>query len=130
MENAKELKIYITSAIATIIYFIGWQGMLFLFLVIALSIDYLTGSMAARKNEQWTSKKASEGRIRKALIFIALIAALILDGLIWVTGSAVPILGTPFEWPFLFTLISTVWFTLSEIGSTVENLAIDRKSVV
>lgn len=122
MEHIRELKLAITSVFATIFYFIGWQGFLFILLAVALFIDYLTGSMAARQNNIWTSAKASEGRRRKAMTFIALIVALILDSVIWIVGSVNPIFELPFEWPFLFTLVSVIWFILSEIGSTMENL--------
>lgn len=122
MEHIKEVKLAITSIFATIFYLIGWQGFLFILLVVALLIDYLTGSLAARKNEVWTSAKASEGRRRKAMTFVALIVALILDSVIWIVGSVNPIFELPFDWPFLFTLVSVIWFILSEIGSTLENL--------
>lgn len=122
MEHIKELKLAVTSVFATIFYLVGWQGLLFLLLAIALLIDYLTGSMAARQNDKWTSAKASEGRRRKAMTFVALLVAIILDVVIWIVGSVNPIFELPFDWPFLFTLVSVIWFILSEIGSTLENL--------
>lgn len=122
MEHVKELKLAISSVFATIFYLIGWQGYLLILLLAAMIIDFITGSLAARKNNEWTSAKASEGRRRKAMTFMAIIAALILDSVIWIMGSVNPIFELPFEWPFLFTFASVIWFIMSEIGSMLENL--------
>jgi toxin secretion/phage lysis holin len=124
MEHVKELKLAIASAFATVFYLIGWQGYLFLLLVAAMVIDYITGSVAARKNNEWTSAKATEGRQRKALTFAAIIVAIILDSAIWIIGSVNPVFNLPIEWPFVFTFVSAFWFLFSEAGSALENLII------
>jgi toxin secretion/phage lysis holin len=129
MEHIKEVKLAISSVFATIFYLIGWQGLLFILLAIALVIDYITGSIAARQSDTWTSAKASAGRRKKAMIFVAIIVAIILDAIIWIGGSVNPIFELPFEWPFLFTLVSVIWFILSEVGSTLENLILMNVSL-
>ena len=124
MESVVKQKFFLSSALAGIMYFIGWQGLLFILLVVALVIDYLSGSLAARKHNEWNSRKATEGRVKKALVFVALITAIILDTMIMILVKYSNAFNLSFDWPFAFTLVSTVWFILSEAGSTLENLAI------
>ena len=54
----------------------GWLGWLAVGWILAMALDYLTGSMAAAKEGQWSSARAREGIWHKCgMIVVVLVAA-------------------------------------------------------
>lgn len=98
--------------------FLGWKGVMFGFWVVAMAIDWLTGSYAARKSGEWDSSVAKTGAKNKVAAIVVVVVAGMADIIIALIGEHIP-LG--FSWPgFLFPLV-LAWYLVSEFGSILEN---------
>lgn len=91
-------------------------GLVFLGIV----LDYLTGTIAAKKNGTWSSKIAREGIWHKVGIIIAIILASLLDVAVIVASKSV--LKLSFTYFGLFAPLVALCYTLTEFGSVLENL--------
>lgn len=88
----------------------GWDAALRV-LVVLMVIDYATGFLGAIKNHKVDSDEMFWGGIRKGIIFVVLIVAVMLDEMV---GNLVPILRT-----------LAIYFYVSREGiSVTENLGI------
>ncbi len=87
---------------------------------IMICLDYLTGSIAARKNGTWSSKIAREGIWHKVGIMIALMLSVLLDVVVLVASRSV--LNLPIAFYGLFAPLVALCYTLTEFGSILENL--------
>ena len=56
-----QLKAALTALGVTLTTILGWKGILSLIWVIAMGIDYLSGTLAAMKNHEWSSETARSG---------------------------------------------------------------------
>ena len=83
----------ITGALAALL---GWSGWLLVMLIGCAVADWITGSAAAWKQGQWSSRKAREGIMSKMGMFMAVLAALIFDLLISLIFRNLPALELPF----------------------------------
>ena len=88
--------------------------------LIGITLDYLTGSIAARKLGEWSSKTAREGIWHKVGILIAMLIAVLLDA---VTIVAVRTVGLSITYYGLFSPLVALFYAVTELGSIVENLA-------
>lgn len=82
-------------------------------------VDYLTGTIAAKINDEWSSKIAREGIMHKVGILLAILVAIILDLAVL---AAKDTLGWTFAYFGLFTPLVTLAYIVTEIGSILENL--------
>ncbi len=64
---------------------LGWKGVLALVWVIAMGLDYLSGSLAAIKNRQWCSETARQGLWHKAGMILVVLVSALTDGVIYHT---------------------------------------------
>lgn len=119
-ENITTAKIMLTGLVAAGTAIWGWFGWLAWLWVGSMALDYLTGSLAAVKAHEWNSAVAREGLWHKGgMILVVLVAALtdIAITLILQSGA----IEFPFEHSVLLTSIAMAWYTLTELGSTLEN---------
>lgn len=79
-------------------------------LVIAVLLDYITGTIAAFKSGDWSSKVGFNGLLRKAVIFV----------LVGLANGTDTLLGS-FDF-FSLRDIAIGAFGLNEIGSIIENI--------
>ena len=123
-DRAVEIKAAIASAIAIFAGVIGWSGISVLVRLVCMALDYLTGSLAARAHGEWSSAKAREGLWHKAGEIAALLVAVLCDIALMVifASSAAPLLGN-YARRGWFTLIVTLWYIITELGSILENAA-------
>ena len=98
--------------------FLGWQGVLAVIWVVAMGADYLSGSIAALRMGEWTSKAARDGVIHKVGMLFVVIVAGLGDITISIACEHLPI---DWEWPALILLLAFVWCILTELGSILEN---------
>lgn len=119
-EKATEIKAGITAIIAFFTALWGWTGWAIIVWLICIILDYAAGSLAAKKDNNWSSAIAREGLWHKlGEIFAVLVAALTDIALqVIVAGSGITI---PFEIGPLITPVVLLWYTLTEIGSIIEN---------
>lgn len=119
-EKATEVKAAVAGIIAFLTALWGWTGWAIIIWLICILTDYLAGSFAAKKEHNWSSEIAREGLWHKlGEIFAVLVAALADIALkVIVSGSGITL---PFEIGPLLTPVVLLWYTLTEIGSIIEN---------
>ena len=114
----------IKGAVAAVLAFLtalwGWLGWAVLIWLVCLLLDYVSGTAAARRSGDWSSAAARDGLWHKlGEIFAVAVAALCVVALVVVTGMAsVPL---PFELGALVTPLVLLWYTITELGSILEN---------
>ena len=82
-----QLKAALTALGVTLTTILGWKGILSLIWVIAMGIDYLSGTLAAMKNREWSSETARSGLWHKAGTILAVLAAALTDVVIYLVGQ-------------------------------------------
>lgn len=121
MDNINAFKITIVAVFAGVSAWLGWFGWLIVAFISCMTVDWITGSMAAWKRGEWESKTAREGIWHKTGSIVAVLVALILD---WVIGNVmnnIPNIQIPFSYTVLITPVVLVWYILTELGSIIEN---------
>ena len=125
-EKAFEIKAAITAVFVFCTALWGWLGWAIIALVFCMLLDYLTGTWAALYNGEWSSAVARQGLWHKLGEIVALLVAIFIDIAISVILH-IDALGTllavelPENIPSFFTLIVTIWYIFTELGSIIEN---------
>ena len=119
-ERATEIKAAIAAIIGFFTALWGWLGWTVLIWICAILLDYVSGSLAAKREKNWSSEIARDGLWHKTgEIFSVLVAALCDIALqVVAEGSGIQI---PFEIGPLLTPIVLLWYILTEAGSIIEN---------
>ena len=122
--KATEIKAIMTAIIAFCTALWGWVGWAIGFMILAMVIDYITGTLAARAHGEWSSKLAREGLWHKLGEIVALLVAALCDIAIEIIlhSSAAPILDG-WDYGHYLTLIVALWYLFTEAGSILENAA-------
>lgn len=121
MENVTHAKAAVAAAVAVLTALWGWFGWLVVLFVGCMAVDYLTGSAAAMRRGEWSSASARDGIWHKCGSIIVVMVAGAADLLIGTMLSHLPGVVLPFEYTVLLCPLVTVWYTLTELGSIVEN---------
>ena len=121
MEKINSFKASIIALLTSVSALLGWFGWLVITFVVCMSVDWITGSMAAWKRGEWESKIAREGIWHKTGSIIAVLVTLILDAVIGNMINNIPSVSLPFTYTVLLSPIVIVWYILSELGSIIEN---------
>ena len=87
---------------------------------LGIGLDYLTGTLAAKKNGTWSSGIAREGIWHKVGIIIAILLAALLDVAVIVATKSV--LRLSFRYFGLFAPLVALCYVMTEFGSILENL--------
>ena len=98
--------------------FLGWQGVMALVWVAAMTLDYLSGSAAACKAGKWSSAEARTALWHKGGMILVVCVAAISDGVMAVMCSHLPL---QMDWPTLVLPLVLGWYILTELGSILEN---------
>ncbi len=121
-DNVLAAKLALVGVLAAGTAVWGWFGWLVLLWCASMAIDYATGTLAALRRGEWSSAVAREGLWHKGgMILVVLTAAL--------TDLAVSLLlrsgvvRFPFDSSVALTVVALSWYTLTELGSTLENAA-------
>lgn len=114
-----EIKGAITAFFSVLGLFLGWKGVLAICWLIAMALDYVTGSVAARKNGEWDSARAREGLAHKGGMIAVVLVALLTDAALAIVAMQLPILNV--TWPGLLLPLVLVWYIITELGSILEN---------
>lgn len=122
-ENVFTAKILLTGLIAAGSAIWGWFGWLVLLWFVCMALDYATGTLAAVKRGEWSSDVAREGLWHKGgMILIVLVAALADLAISLILRSGV--VKFPFDYSILLTVLVLSWYTLTELGSMLENAVV------
>ena len=98
--------------------FLGWQGVMVVLWVIAMAMDYISGSLAAWLAGQWSSAVARDGIRHKAGMILVVLVATLADITLTVICGHLPVEMT---WPVLVLPLVLAWYILTELGSILEN---------
>lgn len=123
-ETALEIKAFFAAIGAFGTTLFGWVGWVVVIWLFALVLDYITGSAAAAKAGEWSSKTAREGLWHKLGSIVAVLVAamcdialgVVIDGIgaeevaDWIGGSMT--FATP---------MVCIWYIITEAGSILEN---------
>ena len=116
-----EFKLALVTFLGVLTGFWGWMGWLVICWVCCMALDYITGSMAAGKAGEWTSKKAREGIFHKGGMLVIVLVAAATDLLISLVLDNLPMLALPVEYGGLVCPVVLVWYIVTELGSITEN---------
>ena len=121
MEHINRIKATVVGVLGCLTALWGWFGWLVLAWVACMVLDYATGSFAALRAGEWSSKIARDGLWHKLGAIVAVLVAAILDGVIRLVLENIPALELPFEYTVFVSVLVLVWYILTELGSVVEN---------
>ena len=121
MEHINGFKAAVVAVLGCLTALWGWFGWLVLAWVACMVLDYATGSAAALRAGEWSSKVARDGLWHKLGSVVAVLVAAILDGVIRLVLTNIPALELPFEYTVLASVLVLVWYILTELGSIIEN---------
>lgn len=122
-DRAIQIKAAFSAAIAFGTALFGWVGWMVVLWLIALLLDYLTGTFAALYNKSWSSAAARQGLWHKLGSIVGVLVAAMCDLVLRLVGDnfgfELPVLGRS----CLITPVVTAWYFFTELGSIVENAA-------
>ena len=98
--------------------FLGWKGVMAIVWVVAMLLDYISGTAAACKAGQWSSATARQGLWHKGGMIIVVTVAAIADGVMAMICQHLP-LGI--AWPAIILPLVLAWYIITELGSILEN---------
>ena len=119
MENyLTEIKLGIAAFFTALSALLGWQGIMALVWVIAMAIDYLTGTAAALKAKEWSSAVARQGLWHKGGMIVVVLVGFIADCVMAIICEHIPI---GLEWTSIVLPLVLAWYIVTELGSILEN---------
>ena len=121
MEHINGFKAAVVAVLGCLTALWGWMGWLVLAWVACMALDYATGSAAALRAGEWSSKVARDGLWHKLGSVVAVLVAAILDGVVRLVLTNIPALELPFEYTVFVSVLVLVWYILTELGSIIEN---------
>lgn len=121
MENINAWKAAVTAVLGALTALWGWFGWLVLGWVGLMVLDYITGSAAAAKDGQWSSKEARAGIWHKAGMVVVVVVAAGADMLIALVLVNLPVIQLPVAYRGLICPMVLVWYCITELGSIAEN---------
>lgn len=122
--KAMELKAAISAVLAGMTAFWGWTGWLVVIWLVAMVLDYATGSWAALSTGTWDSAVARAGLWHKLGSIVAMLVALLLDvALAEIVNYGELGFELPFEYKSAFLPLVAIWYIVTELGSITENAA-------
>lgn len=108
----------ITAALTAICAALGWRGIMAMVWVLAMALDYISGTAAACKAGQWSSAVAREGLWHKGGMILVVAVAGIADLIMGVICNNIPV---GFVWPGIVLPLVLAWYIVTELGSVLEN---------
>ena len=121
MEHINSFKAAVAALCAALTALWGWFGWVVVAWVGCMFIDYATGSAAALRAGEWSSKSARDGIWHKLGSVMAVIVAAILDVVIGHLLGNLPGVELPFAYTVLLCPLVVIWYILTEAGSIIEN---------
>ena len=121
MDTMETWKVAVAAVLGALTGLWGWMGWMVIGWVICMAADYITGSLAAAKEGEWSSAKAREGIWHKAGMIVVVLVAAGADLLISLVLTNIPAVQLPFEYSGLVCPIVLVWYVVTELGSITEN---------
>ena len=112
------IKAAVCAAITAMSAFWGWKGWVAVIWVVAMALDFATGTAAAMREGNWSSKIAREGIWHKAGMISVVLVSMLAD-----LGMGVLCANRErgFAWPGIVRPLVLAWYIITELGSILEN---------
>lgn len=120
-DNLVAAKTFIVACFGAMCTFLGWRILMLLVWVALMTLDYISGTIAARQNGTWKSEKARAGIGHKVGMIFVVIVSILADFVIMVVCQNVPHEVLSLSWPMAIFPMVTMWYIITEIGSIIEN---------
>lgn len=117
-EKLTAMKATIVSILTALGTFLGWQGVMIVIWVVAMALDYLSGTIAACCAGRWSSAVARNGLKHKGGMILVVTVAGLADVTMDVIGGHLPV---EMDWPMVVLPMVLAWYILTELGSILEN---------
>ena len=117
-ENLVTAKAAMAAGLTALAAFLGWKGIMLLVWLGVMALDYLSGTLAACREGQWSSKIARQGLWHKGGMILVVTVSAIADVVMVVIAQYMP-LGI--HWPGILLPLVLAWYILTELGSILEN---------
>ena len=121
MDQVNKIKAAAAALLGGLTGLWGWMGWLVVGWAACMALDYLTGSAAACKGGEWSSGAAREGIWHKAGMIVVVLVAAGTDLLLSVVLEHLPLVELPVAYSGLICPVVLVWYTITELGSIMEN---------
>ncbi len=118
-ENALAIKTAIIAFFGFLTALWGWFGWLIVAWVALMALDWITGTVAGKQREGWSSKRAHEGLRSKGAMIAVVAVGGSADFLLGILADLIP--GTPLDYTVLLCPLVLCWYIVTELGSILEN---------
>ena len=105
MEHINGFKAAVAAVLGGLTALWGWFGWLVLAWLLCMALDYGTGTAAALRAGEWSSKVARDGLWHKLGAVVAVLVAAILDGVIGLILANIPALEMPFQYEVFVSVL-------------------------
>ena len=122
MEHINGFKAAVAAVVGCLTALCGWFGWLVVAWVVCMLLDYGTGTAAALRAGEWSSKVARDGLWHKLGAVVAVLVAAILDGVIGRSRANIPARELPVRDEGVASVLVLVWYIMTALGSIVENV--------
>ena len=117
-ENMLTVKAAMVGFFTTLGAFLGWKGIMVFSWFGVMLLDYISGTIAAALNGNWSSAVAREGIKHKGGMILVVAVAGISDIVMGIIVNHVPV---GIQWPGLIMPMIMAWYIITELGSILEN---------
>lgn len=117
-ESLVGVKAAIAAFFTALAAFLGWKGIMAVVWVVAMLLDYISGTAAACKVGDWCSATARQGLWHKGGMILVVTVAAVADGVLVLICEHLP-LGI--DWPAIILPLVLAWYIITELGSILEN---------
>lgn len=121
MEHVNKFKAAAATLTGVLTALWGWMGWLVLGWILCMMLDYLAGSLAAARKQDWNSARAREGIWHKCGMIVVVVVAAGVDLLLSAALEHLPGVELPFAFGGLVCPMVLVWYIITELGSIAEN---------
>ena len=121
MEQVHKMKAAVAAVLGLLTGLWGWLGWLVVGWIGCMALDYLTGSLAAAKEGEWSSGRAREGIWHKCGMIVVVAVSAGVDLLLSLVLANLPLVELPFQYAGLVCAVVLVWYIVTELGSIAEN---------
>ena len=101
MDNINAFKAVVTGVFVAVSAMLGWFGWLVVIFISCLAGDWISGSAAAVKTGEWSSKIGREGIWHKAGCIVVVLVAAVLDGVVGSIVNNISAVSLPFTYSVL-----------------------------
>ena len=117
-EKMVAVKSGMAAAVTAVAAFMGWKGIMLLIWIVAMALDYLSGTLAACREGQWSSAVARQGLWHKGGMILVVTVAALSDVVMLMMVQFLPM---GMQWPGLVLPLVLAWYIMTELGSVLEN---------